>query len=149
MDATLNLKADKKKVLAGNKLCIPVISNCNKDGFEIASSLNEASHYCLVDLEDKTKDFIHLDDIREIFQNNYGNGFQTLNISTVICGKVSQMGLKILNNAGISVISPIGAHLEKNIVHYQNRELSPLNNQIDASLSSCATSCNTCASGCG
>jgi predicted Fe-Mo cluster-binding NifX family protein len=130
--------------LQKSKICFPVKKNPEIDDYEIVEDLNSASYYCIVNLDEKTKSFIDLKQISEAFQSGE-KGFEKLGFSTLICKKVSQMPLKILYDAGISVVIPEGKSIDMNCELFKNNALSDFNAATDYK-SSCSGSCSSCSS---
>lgn len=129
------------------KICMPVKLNTVSDSHQIASDLNSASHYYIVDLKEKVSFFLDLNEIQKVFNNSQGNGFKALGISSMICEGVSPMALKILTDSGISVWKPVGDNVHENIDYYANNQLIEFSG-ADAKTSACTSNCSSCNTSC-
>lgn len=133
--------------ISEEKVCLPIHFDNSGDSHRIANDLNSASHYYIVDLQEKTSTFLNLSDIHKIFQDTQGQGFKALGISSMICEGVSPMALKILSDTGISVWKPVSDDVHENLDYFSNNQLLEFTGG-DAKPSNCMSNCSSCGTSC-
>jgi predicted Fe-Mo cluster-binding NifX family protein len=111
-------------------------------------TFNSASYYYVVDFRNKQNLILTQTEIQKAFKESKGSGFSALGIDTLICDGISNMALKILNEAGIEVYKPSGGNILHNLELMLSKKLNSQKAMSIPSSQTCSTSCSTCSTAC-
>jgi predicted Fe-Mo cluster-binding NifX family protein len=127
-----------------DKVFIPVKPEGKNEIYTICNDMNSASHYCIIDFKQSTIVYMGLEDIKEVFSRSDGQGFNALQVSSLICNGISPMSLRILADNGISVFKPVGSNVEQNLNLFINNKLKDSFSVEILKSASCNSTCDNC-----
>ena len=130
------------------KVCLPLNTTLGANEFSIAKNLNHASHYSVVDFKKAESYITELSEMKEIFSNGNGLGFKVLDISSIICGGISVMAHKLLQDSDISVFKAEGNNIIHNLQMFAEKQLVEFSISDAVSSNSCSISCSSCSTSC-
>lgn len=149
----MNIESDvqnyiESAVASDEKICVPVRSEESDKRYEIPKNIKNATHYLIINFNDKTSLLLDRKGVGDIFQYSTRNGFKAIGLSSIICDNLSVMALKILRDAGISIWKPQEDSIVKNLKMFVKNELSAYVISNAKQITSCSDTCSRCGSKC-